>query len=81
MLFKSLYFIISYLLYLYLTLRVVNIIPSSPFCKYGSMKSSIKCISLPNCNTLARTTTKLNTGNSSSIVHKYVDPNCFCTAC
>lgn len=49
-------------------------IPSSPFCMHGSRKSSMKCISEPNCKILALTTTKWNTGKSSSIVHKYVGP-------
>ena len=52
-----------------LTLRVVNMMPSSPCSKWGSIKSSMKWISAPRWRIPARTTTNRNTGKSSSMHH------------
>lgn len=53
---------------------MVNINPSSPCCIQDSRKSSMKWISEPNCKIWALTTTKWNTGNNSSIDHRYAGP-------
>ena len=54
-----------------ITLRVVNIMPSSPYSRWLSMRSSINVISAPRWCIRERITTNWNMGNKSSIHHMW----------
>jgi len=63
------------------TLSVVNMMPSSPCWRCGSIRSSMKCISAARCWIQDLTTINWNKGNKSSMLHWYSTPRFLCTTC
>ena len=63
------------------TFSVVNMIPSSPYSRWGSISCSMYAISAPRWRTRARITTYWNTGNSSSMHHACWPPWSLSAAC